>query len=263
MTSPDSTLAGLQRWMQQAILRGECDVEDAAHLLLPSRTLPPAERLEIYRGMYPLRMEDALRADYPALAHLVGDDAFRRLVATYVVAHPSRSYTLNRLGDSFPEFVARTRRLRSAGFCAELARLEHAIALVFDAPESPPLDGAAVALLGEKVADVRLRPIEAFRLLEMSYPVDAYWQSVRDEDHEHPEPRRKKTWLAVFRRKYVVRRLPLTREQHALLSAITSGATVGDGVAELLRTARRRVAPEELFSWFRDWVAAELFRALS
>ena len=48
--------------------------------------------------MYLLRMIEALEGDYPAVAHLLGVDAFADLVARYVEPHPSVSYTFNRLG---------------------------------------------------------------------------------------------------------------------------------------------------------------------
>src|SRR5207248_8962330 len=76
-------------------------------VILPSRSLRPAERVAIYQGMYLLRMEEALVSDYPALKHLLGDQRFAALVRDYVAAFPSVSYTLNRLGDHFPEFVAK------------------------------------------------------------------------------------------------------------------------------------------------------------
>ena len=74
-------------------------------MILPSRTLTPLERVGIYHGMYLLRMDDGLASDYPALQHFLGDDGFVDLVRGYVQAHPSRSYTLNRLGDHLPEYL--------------------------------------------------------------------------------------------------------------------------------------------------------------
>ena len=277
MARPEPVLADVQRWMQQVIrhLDGSMDdalaapeaeavvrATDVEDVILPSPTLAGAERLQIYRDMYPLRMVEALLADYPALAHFLGEERFERLVREYVRVHPSRSYTLNRLGDHFAEFVSQSADLPRRAVCGELARLELAVAQVFDAPESAPLDAEAVAALGEGIADVRLRPIEAFRLLELRYPVNDYLQSFRDGDHAHPRLKLKASWVAVFRRHYAMRRLDLGREQHALLLRLTSGATVGEAVATVLGSAKRRLAPEEFFAWFQEWVGVGMFRAL-
>jgi hypothetical protein len=261
MALPERPLDGLQRWMQRVVL----DMEPAKNVereILPSRTLTAGERLEIYHRMYPMRMREALESDYPALVHFLGDDAFEDLVRRYVAAHPSRSYTLNRLGDHLAEFIAADKLVRRPAFCAELARLEHAIAVVFDGPETPLLDAAAVAEMGERIAEIPLRPVDAFRLLSFRYPVGAYLDSVRDENHAHPRLTLKNTWIAVFRHDYAVRRLDLLKEQYTLLQALEAGSTVGDAVMKILRTTGHKLSPDEFFVWFRRWVSAGVFREL-
>ena len=72
----DQGLARIQRWMQACIEdQGTCEeaieseraqsaisAEEARSVVLPSKTLSSLERLDIYRGMYLLRMEEALSA---------------------------------------------------------------------------------------------------------------------------------------------------------------------------------------------------------
>ncbi|MGZ6989047.1 MAG: HvfC/BufC family peptide modification chaperone, partial [Thermoanaerobaculia bacterium] len=123
---------------------------EAHRALLPSKTMKPLERLAVYQGMYPLRMNDALAADYPGLAAFLGPRAFWEFVGAYMRAFPSRSYTFARLGDHVPEFLRKTRRLSHAPFLRDLARLEHAISEVFEIDEegaeklpSPPRHVAA------------------------------------------------------------------------------------------------------------------------
>src|SRR5262245_18981807 len=74
-------------------------------IVLPSKTLDSYLRIGIYRDMYLARLREALASDYPALMHYLGDEAFTRLACDYVHAYPSRSYTLNRLGDHLPEYI--------------------------------------------------------------------------------------------------------------------------------------------------------------
>ena len=104
----------IQRWMHAVVVHPGATLEavasanaraeaaSAADVILPSRTLAPVERVAIYQRMYPLRMLDALSTDYPTLKQFLGDSRFARLVAAYVEAYPSRSYTLNRLSDHVP-----------------------------------------------------------------------------------------------------------------------------------------------------------------
>jgi hypothetical protein len=215
--------------------------------------------------MYLLRMRDALRSDYPALEHFLGEGNFTRLVSEYVQAHPSRSHTLNRLGDQLPEFIAGHSSVPRREFCADLAGLERAISQAFDAAERAPLSQEAIAAIAPDAWEgARFETVPAFRLLALRYPANAYVQSVRDEDHEHhPKARLKSEWVAVYRRDYAVYRLELTKPAHDLLSDLARGERLGDAIAAALkRPARRRPAEDDLFRWFREWVGGGVFAAV-
>jgi hypothetical protein len=243
--------------------RAEVAPEDIERVIRPSRTLSAAERLDVYHGMYPLRMREALEADYPALAHFLGDERFEALVRAYVQAHPSRSFTLNRLGDHLPAFLEHADVPRRA-FCHDLARLELAVNQAFDAEETPRLTDAEIALVApEAWEQARLRPIAALRLLALRYPANAYLQSLRDDNHAHPAIKRRDDFVAVYRRDYSVYRLQLSRPAHALLADLAAGQALGAAIAAALtRPTRPRPEPDALFRWFREWVSEGLFQSV-
>jgi putative DNA-binding protein len=264
----------LQRWMQGVIthegdvadaltspeVRSELPPEQVSDVLLPSKTLTPVERLAIYHDMYPLRMYDTLVGDYPGLEHFLGHGAFHDLVRAYTEVHPSRSYSLNRLGDHLPEFV-KSAAVRRPEFCHELARLELAVTHVFDEEETPRLTEAAIASVPpEAWEQAVLRPVAAFRLLSFRYPVNTYLQTVKDDDHDHPKARRKDEWVAVYRRDYGVYRLGLARAAHDLLADLVAGIPLGEAIAGALQAGGKRAPSEtELFRWFREWVSGGIF----
>ena len=196
-------LARTQRWMQSVIMHPGSDEEAVAsevaqgvisarefpQVVLPSKSLNSFERLGIYRQMYLARLREALENDFLGVAHFLSDEAFTELVAGYIRAFPSRSYTLNRLGDHFPEYIRSAPGIPRRGFVYDLARLELALSQLFDARESPALTQEAIAAVPfEAWEKARLKPIEAFRLLSFQYPVSAYLQSVRGT--AAPAPRR-------------------------------------------------------------------------
>lgn len=270
-------LAQLQRWMQAVVVhpgdiaaslaapdaQADLPAERLESVIRPSRTLSAAERLDVYHGMYPLRMREALGGDYPALAHFLGDARFEALVAAYVQAHPSRSFTLNRLGDHLPAFLEHADLPRRA-FCHDLARLELAVTQAFDAEETPRLTDADIALVNpDDWEHARLRPIAALRVLALRYPANAYVQSLRDDDHDHPPIKRRDNWVAVYRRDYAVYRLELSRSAHDLLVGLAAGQPLGAAITTALaRPTRPRPEPEALFRWFREWVSEGLFQAV-
>jgi hypothetical protein len=275
--APSLALGGLQRWMQAVITHpGDVDAAlaspEAASLVdpasvgdvvRPSATLAPAARVGIYQGMYLLRMQEALETDYPALAHFLGEERWRELVRDYVDAHPSRSYTLNVLGRSLAEFVRAWPGLRHAGFGHDLALLEWAVTEAFDAPGSPVLSEADLVAVPEAAWErARLVPSAALHLLALGHNADAYLDSMRGEEHDHPRPRRRKSWVAVSRRDYAVHRVALTRGGFALLADLVEGRLVGEAVARALRRGRPRPTGEQVFGWFREWARAGVFQGV-
>jgi Putative DNA-binding domain len=276
--APEVGLERLQRWMQAVIVhpadtaaaisseaaQAEVSAERIFEILLPSKTLSPTERLGIYHGMYLLRMEEALASDYPALKHFLGDEGFFDLVRDYVQVHPSRSFSLNPLGQHFPDFVKTVAGLKRPDFCHELARLELAVAEAFDGPETPRLSEAGIAAVEPEAWEgARLQPVGTFRLLTFRYPVNAYLQTVLDDNHDHPKPRLKDSWIAVYRRDYAVYRLDMTRSAYDLLSDLAGGTPLGEAIGKAIKAGGRRAPSEhELFRWFRQWVSVGVFQSV-
>ncbi|HEV7424986.1 MAG TPA: DNA-binding domain-containing protein [Thermoanaerobaculia bacterium] len=263
----DVALAPLQEWMQ-AVVTYPSDVYEAADagaipvddVILPSQTLQPIERIGIYHGMYMLRMIEALTGDYEAVAHFLGEHAFEHLVRDYVQEFPSRSYTMNRVGDSFPQFIATT-SLKNRTFLHALASLELAMTQAFDEAEAEPLPADAIGSIApEEVADARLVTIPALRLLALDYDANEAFQAFRED--RPMKPRRRKSFVAVHRRDYSVYRMPLTRESHAFLEVLAARQTIGSAIETFHGRFRRFPEQSELFTWFRDWSAAGLFTAI-
>lgn len=265
----------LQRWMQGVVVHpGSIDealasplamaeTASASEVVLPSKTLTPPERIEIYQGMYLLRMADALASDYPALKRFLGEHGFFELVRDYVQVYPSRSYTLNRLGEHMPEYLRNARGRRHQEFLTDLARLELAVAEVFDAAQVEPLSESQIgAVRLEEWERAVLRAVPALRLLSFRYNANDYAQAVKDAKRA-PKPRLKETWVAVYRRDYAVWRHALPRAAFDLLSELVAGVSVGQAIqAALKRDPRRRPREEQLFRWFRDWVAGGIFASV-
>lgn len=248
----------LQTWMLSAIAApAPPPPSDVAAHILPSATLAPEERFELYRDMYEIRMVEALENDYPALRAFLGHAKFHRLAWDYIQAHPSMSYTLNRLGDQMPRFIEGEAKTTRRALLSDLARLELAMTEAFDEAEAAPLDAGAFAGLDPaRIADVRLITIPALRLLALRYPVNELFSAYR-ADEALVAPRKGSQWLAVHRRDYSVYRTPLGERAFVMLSSLRDGKTIGETVERL-----PHLTGDELFGWFREWSAAGLFTSL-
>ena len=114
----------------------------------------------------------------------------------------------------------------------------------------------ALAALGpQDWASACLRPIAALRLLECSYPVSEYLGAV-DQENPFPAIRRKRTWVAAYRRNFNVHRLNLSRPAYHLLQAVCAGRPLNEAVAACT------VSEKRLFGWFQEWTAEGLFQAI-
>ena len=269
-------LERLQRWMQEVVVHPG-DVEEAiasseavreipaerlADVVLPSHSMTPAERVGVYHGMYLMRMEEALETDYPVIRYHLGDHQFSHLVGDYVQRHPSTSYTLNRLGDHLPQFFLDEPEWPQAEFLHDIARLELAMTEVFDEEESPVLGTDEIeAVSPEAWETARLRPITAFRLLSFKHAVIPNLVAYH-KDRPSPTPRRRATWVALYRRDYSVLRLELSRAEYDLLRAIVDGTSLGDALADAASKTKGSRQQAKVFRWFRTWISEGLFTAI-
>jgi hypothetical protein len=266
-------LQRLERWLQAVIVHpgsagdavrarsATChlNVSEAHRALLPSKTMKPLERLAVYQGMYPLRMHDALAADYPGLAVFLGHAHFLDFVLAYVRVFPSRSYTFARLGDHVPEFLRKTRRFSPAPFLRDLARLERAINEVFEIDEdgaenspSPPRHVAA------DWASRLFAVTPTLRLLAFRHAAGSALDALKAG--KRPKTRPRATWAALHRRRYAVYRLDLTREEFHLLGALAKGQPLGAALRAAARACRKPLSPRAVTRAFRIFTAEGLLR---
>lgn len=227
-----------------------------SELVLPSATLQPLERLMIYRRMYLLRMEEALAADYPVLQAFLGEEAFFQLVGRYVEQYPSRSYTLDRLGDQLIRFletdpkVARRRRL-----VLDIARVEKAMVEVNEEGEDVAVKGQALANVHpDDYGRLAFRPIAALRFLELSYPIQPLLAAQREE-RTLPKVRPRAHAMVIWRQEYTMWRRVLEPKVARLLKALLGGQSMDEALA-----GAGRFSSTKLFATFQMFMEDGLFR---
>lgn len=270
-------LAELQRWLLANIsdiggLEAHTDPlhgQWTSELIAPSRQQSSYERLEIYSHAYYARLVECLREMFPVLVTALGREAFEPFANDYISRYPPASYTLNRLADHFVEYLIATRPadIRSPGwpdFLIELARLEQTIDQVFDGPgieDDAPLDVARIGELApDELAQLRFAPAPCLRLLAFQFPLNDYYTACRTAGGtgEPPEfPRSQPSWLAITRRDYVVRRVPLAEPEYAVLVELVAGRPLGEALVRAGALPASQVA-----AWFADWGRLRLFRAI-
>lgn len=285
------TLEVLQHWMMSVVTHsGGVEagiVSDEAQRACPvapdavesvichSRSQSSIERLAVYSNAYRARLLEVLAGEYPSLVYAVGEDVFFSLAAAYLECHPPRSHTLAELGRKFPDYLAHSRPARedSAGsadwadFVVDLARLERTYSEVFDGPgiECLPasLSEQLESLTEGQWLKTRLIPAPCLRLMTFEFPVHGYASAARRR--EQPDcPTAEKTWLAITRRDYVVRRASLDKLEFEILSELVQGGTISSALQHAPIESSNRI--DEIAglvaTWFREWSAAGYFVGL-
>jgi hypothetical protein len=172
------SLRELQRRFADALAPMPGEIDPALlELVSGDRALGPAERLQIYADMSHARLLDVLRDDFPRVAAVLGDEAFRALAGRYLACHPSAHPSVRHVGRRFADFVAGPTAL--APFLGDLARLEWARVEVFDASDAEPLRLKDMeSIPPARWPALRLRPIPACRVIECAWPVHEIWSGL-------------------------------------------------------------------------------------
>ncbi len=238
---------------------------DPEAVIRSSAKLSATARLDLYRSSHRLRLLEAMRAGYPALAHMLGRELFDDLAWEYLQERPSRSYTLQRLGEAFPDYLEANRpdadgpRETWPDLMIDLARLEWTFAEVYDAPglegEATPTAAGLPAAPDAGWLTATAEPSPCLRLVRSSFAAGPYLAAVRrGEEPALPVPA--ESFLAVSRRDYAVRLMPLDAAQYRLLGALCHGDRVERAAAAAEMT------PPAAWQEVRRWSEEACFRSL-
>ena len=238
------SLRDQQGMLQAAILA----VEENAPIL--SRQRSP--RLAIYRHGYRDRLAGALRLNYPRLARLLGAEAFERIANDYARASPSRHFSIRWHG-------AELHRVLPDPALADLARMEWALGLAFDAADAAPLDGDLLARI--PVAEwpgLRLGLHPSVSVLSMEWAVAATWEANRDDTVAGAEaPRAYPHALLAWRKDL---------QAHWRIASVAEGAALlALGARGTLQETCEALAENDavaIGAWFAGWIHEGMLVAL-
>lgn len=198
-----SALDALEREFQQYVYRRGPGMEAR---VADTGKLGTRERLDIYADAYRLRLLEVLENDFPGLKALAGVEQFLALGRDYIESHPSPHFNIRWYNEALPEFLREAAPWRDIPSLAEMAALEWAMSLAFDAPDEPVASAAEVArLTPDQWAQMQPVPLSALRRLNLEWNVAQVRQSV-DRKTDVPAAQRlaqAQPWV-VWRRDFTV-----------------------------------------------------------
>ena len=166
-----------------AMVLDRTSADSLIHLVKDSSAIPAAQRLAIYRNNTRLGLRDALASTFPVTCQLVGEDFFARLAGDFVLAHPPKRPELLVYGREFAAFIAEYDAAASVPYLADMARLEYAWTIAYNAADREPMPPAALsAFAPEQLEELRLLPHPTLRFVASHFPLMAIWQAHQAED---------------------------------------------------------------------------------
>ncbi|MBT2371520.1 HvfC/BufC N-terminal domain-containing protein [Pseudomonas fluorescens] len=224
--------------------------------LLGGPTLDVDTGLAIYHNAYHARLQDVLRDDFSAVWFWLGDEEFALLSTAYIRRYPSAHYSLRWFGERFPEFIFEHLVAEQGAPLAELARLEWAFTLAFDAPQGEPLMLQDMAQLPpEDWPGLQVQLAPSVQQMLCHFNSVAVWRSSKNQaDFPGSDALTEAQVCLIWRHQNVCQYRTLEpAEAWALMGMVTTGWSFSELCAELAVTYQEG-APLQAVTWLKQWV---------
>lgn len=207
-----------------------------------------AERLQIYRNSYFLRLIEKLEDDYPKLALHLGQVVFGQLVHDYMLAVPSTHYSIHEIGYELPGFMAKHVNIPSEW--AALAHMEAALSAVLEVENEPVLTLPALSALSPDVwAAYCFTLVKAHRVILCHSEIASYFNL----DMTRPMP------VLIWRRQDKACYHPLSENDAHLMSYFNQGLDFTEVCEKMSQHLSQEQGISFIFQRIQYWLNQEIF----
>jgi hypothetical protein len=229
---------------------------------LPDGEAEPAG-LSVYRNTIAKGCVDALAANFPTVAGLVGDEWFRAAAALFAREHPPAGAALLAYGEAFPDWLERFPPALDLPYLPAMARLDRMWTTALFAPEAEPLAADAFALDPEALAAARprLHPSLAFAWFDAGLP--GLWLAAREPEPGEMALVGDPQGVLIVRPHDTVRSRLLDAAGFAFLAAARDGASLGEAITAAAQASSEGADPTaDLAPLFAALIADGVFSGL-
>ena len=190
---------------------------------------PVGGAMAVYRNTVIHGAAEALAANYPVVAQIVGDEMFEGIAVEFATAHPPRTPVLALYGEQFAEWIEQQPWAVDLPYLADVSRVERLHVESLTAADDEPL-----ASIDDKDLRLRLHPTVRFNWLQT--PAMSIWLAHQQTIPAAIEPEWKHEG-ALFARPapFVMHKIRIGRPAHRILFGVRLGETVGTSLAAASR----------------------------
>jgi hypothetical protein len=218
-------------------------------------------RLAVYRHGYRVRLRDALKNEFTGLHDMAGKRV-DTLLDKYITAHPSEHYNIRWYGAGLAAFLDYAHPWRDKPQLAEMARLDWAISVAFDAANEPSASVSDLSAISpDGWPNLRLVLQENLHVLTSRYNTAACRRAA-DRGDKRPrlrhfdEPRQ----LLVWRKDTTVHYRQLEDDEWQVLSAAIQGKPFAALCERLACLHGEAAALPRMVTLLQTWLEAGLIR---
>lgn len=189
----------------------------------------------VHRNNRAYGLIEAMRAQFPAVARLMGREVFADVALAFVRQHPPRSPVMARIGLQFADFIRGAGIAQAHRFLPDVAHVEYAMAIAQHAADDPVLRIEALQCIdANRLPDVCFSLHAAAFVVQSAFPV----VTICSENRSDAEPAGNIDWRAedalVTRPAFNVQVRILPPGGAAFVEALAHGATLGDAAASAI-----------------------------
>ncbi|MEX2296222.1 MAG: DNA-binding domain-containing protein [Dongiaceae bacterium] len=187
--------------------------------------------LGIYRNAYTARLVGILRDEFAKLRSLIGDREFDRIAHGYLAAHPSKYFSVRWIGIDLADFLTVAEPWRADTALAQIARIEWAQTMAFDAADRPLVlraDLTTIPPTGWPGLILTLHP--SVQILSVSPDIFAIWNRLAQGEEAGAKPAAiaPEAPHLVWRIGLDVKLRPAEPDEADALDAVAAGLTFAD-----------------------------------
>ena len=241
------------------------EIEAAEHIV-PSPTLRPVERIEIYNQQYWWRILNSLHDTFPLVTRLFGYTDFNLSIAIpYLCKYVPRHWSLHLVGDRLEKWVREEYEASDKHLVLNAVILDWAFTESFFAPALPRLLPDQLPRGGvEALADKQFYLQPAIHLFSHPYDMFGYREFFLKQppeywvEHDFPrlEQSRDYHYILYRNKKEDISWLEISLPELHVLSRFKQGATI-DVLCDWLEEQDQETcesAMENLHHWFQEWI---------
>jgi hypothetical protein len=243
---------------------GDSIEEEAFDYLVPSPTLRPAQRIQIYNQQYWWRLFSSLHDAFPLVTRLFGYYDFNKTIGKpYLEKYPPKTWSLNDLGDRLPQWVEEEYHAKDKQLVLDAVRMDLALNAAFFTKHYPCIDAQAAATGSPALLQQKLRLQPHVFLFDLRYDLMSFRKEMLKQEveywmqHDFPKlPQDRRHYCVIYRNTHNnLNCEEVAPAAYRLLGFFSEGATIEQACDWLEQDEDLfKEASNHLHLWFQEWI---------